>query len=173
MTQNVDRLHQRVGSRDVVELHGNIAEVRCAACSYGEDAGWPLTRGSGFAAEATLPDAERPPRVKGWRELADEPRCPECRNWLRPCVVWFNEALPDEAVARATDAVERCDVFMSIGTSGTVWPAAQFAYDARSRGAKVIEINLDPTPLTREADLALHGRSGEILPELVARMQRA
>lgn len=146
VTQNVDRLHQRAGSRDVVELHGNIHEVRCVACVYREDVG----------------DAE----------LSDEPRCPDCGDWLRPCVVWFNESLPEAAVMQAAEWSQRCDLFLSIGTSALVWPAAQFAYDAASHGARVAEINLEPTPLTHAAHVAIQGRSGEVLPELVSRMKR-
>jgi NAD-dependent deacetylase len=144
ITQNVDRLHQRAGSRDVVELHGNIDEVRCVSCPHREP-------------------------VRG-RAPPDEPRCPRCGNWLRPCVVWFGEMLPEDAVRRASEWAQRCDVFMSLGTSGLVWPAAEFAHAARRGGAKVVEINLEPTPLTPQADLALAGKTGEILPKLVERL---
>src|SRR5262249_54652710 len=101
----------------------------------------------------------------------DEPHCPDCGEWLRPCVVWFGEMLPEAAVARAAELVAQCDVFMSIGTSGLVWPAAQFAYDAKQRGASVIEINLEPTPLTRVADVSIQGRSGEVLPRVILRVR--
>lgn len=145
VTQNVDRLHQRAGSRDVVELHGTIREVRCVACSHRAD-----------ASDTALPD---------------EPRCPDCGDWLRPCVVWFNESLPEAEAARAAEMTQRCDVFLSIGTSGMVYPAAQFAYDAASHGARVVEINLEPTPLTSAAHLSIQGQSGEILPQVVTRLQ--
>lgn len=144
ITQNVDRLHQRAGSRDVVELHGNIDEVRCVSCPFSQ--------------------------TVGRRELPAEPRCPRCGDWLRPCVVWFNEMLPPDAIQRAAAWARECDVFLSIGTSGLVWPAAQFAYDARSNGATLVEINLEPTPLTPHTELALHGRSGELLPQVMERL---
>ena len=146
ITQNVDRLHQRAGSRDVVELHGNIHEVRCVRCPHRADVG-----------DAPLPD---------------EPRCPDCGDWLRPCVVWFGELLPEEAVARAAEWVRRCDLFLSIGTSALVYPAAQFAFNAHSGGARVVEINLEPTPLTPFAHLSLRGRSGELLPAALAALAK-
>jgi NAD-dependent deacetylase len=142
VTQNVDRLHQRAGNRDVIELHGNIDEVRCVNCPHRE--------------------------TVGRAELPDEPRCPACGDWLRPCVIWFGEMLPEQAIVQADEWARRCDVFASIGTSGTVWPASQFAYQARAHGARVVEINLEPTPLSQHTDLALHGRSGDILPRVIA-----
>ncbi len=140
LTQNVDRLHQQAGSRNVAELHGNIREVRCTSCAY--------------------------ERNGGADHLGPEPRCPECGDWLRPCVVWFGEQLPREAVALADQWVARCDVFLSVGTSNVVWPASAFAGLAQNRGARVIEVNLEPTPLTQVADLTLLGKAGELLPVL-------
>lgn len=148
ITQNVDRLHQRAGSRDVVELHGNIDEVRCVACAF-----------RARAAEAAPADS------------SVAPRCPECGDWLRPCVVWFNEMLPEREVARAAEWARQCDLFMSLGTSGLVWPASELAYAAGRDGARVVEINLEPTPLTPHAAISIRGRTGELLPELVRRLE--
>ena len=78
--------------------------------------------------------------------------------------------LPPDAIQRAAAWARECDVFLSIGTSGLVWPAAQFAYDARSNGATLVEINLEPTPLTPHTELALHGGSGELLPQVMERL---
>jgi NAD-dependent deacetylase len=86
---------------------------------------------------------------------------------LRPDVVWFGEALPRDQLEAAVEAARSCEVFFSIGTSGVVQPAASLAFAAHNRGAAVVEINAEPTPLTSKADFAFHGRSGEILPELV------
>ncbi len=95
------------------------------------------------------------------------PRCQKCGGLLRPDVVWFGEALPRDQLEAALAAARACDVFFSIGTSGVVQPAASLAFAAHNRGAAVVEINAEPTPLTPKADYVLRGKSGEILPELV------
>ena len=95
------------------------------------------------------------------------PRCEKCNALLRPDVVWFEESLPRTQLDAAVKATRTCQVFFSIGTSGVVQPAAALAHAAKSEGSVVIEINADPTPLTPKVDYAFHGKSGEILPELV------
>ncbi len=141
ITQNVDGLHRMAGSEKLLELHGNIQRVRCADCHT-------------FA--------------EAWEEdLESVPRCRECGGLLRPDVVWFGEALPRDQLEAAVEAARSCEVFFSIGTSGVVQPAASLAFAAHNRGAVVIEINAEPTPLTPKADYALQGKSGEILPRLV------
>lgn len=141
ITQNVDGLHRLAGSRNVLELHGNIQKVRCADC--------------GAYAETWGDDTE------------SVPRCEFCRGLLRPDVVWFGEALPRAALESAVLAARSCQVFFSIGTSGVVQPAASLAHAARNNGAVVVEINAEPTPLTPKVDFALRGKAGEILPALV------
>jgi len=141
ITQNVDGLHRMAGSLNILELHGNIQRVRCAEC--------------GRFAETWGDDTEC------------VPRCEACGGLLRPDVVWFGENLPRAALEKAVQAARACDVFFSIGTSGIVQPAASLGFAARNRGAVVVEINAEPTPLTPKTDFALHGKSGEILPELV------
>lgn len=141
ITQNVDGLHRMAGSRNVLELHGNIQRVRCSECYT--------------FAEIWGDDSE------------SVPRCEVCGGLLRPDVVWFGEALPRDPLEAAVEAARTCDVFFSIGTSGIVQPAASLAYAARNRGAVVVEINLEPTPLTPKADFFLQGKSGEVLPALV------
>jgi NAD-dependent deacetylase len=141
ITQNVDGLHLEAGSPEVIELHGNLGRVKCF-------------EGCGV--------------VEAWDESSEEvPRCPQCGAYLRPDVVWFGEPLPRSELDAAVEAARKCEVFFSIGTSGLVQPAAALAYAARNRGAVVVEINLEPTPLTEKADFAFHGRAGEILPALV------
>ena len=141
ITQNIDGLHQRAGSQNLVELHGNLRRIRCS-------------RGCGIVDE--------------WQELPENvPVCPHCGALLRPDVVWFGEQLPVDGLQAAIDATDTCQVFFSIGTSGLVQPAASLAFAARSRGAVVIEINYEPTPLTQHTDYAFLGKSGEILPALV------
>jgi NAD-dependent deacetylase len=163
ITQNVDGLHQmafqtlpvfvetthsetegtetlRVFPR-IIELHGNIQRVRCSDC---------------YAFTETWGD-----------DTESVPCCSACGGLLRPDVVWFGEALPRDQLEAAVEASRSCDVFFSIGTSGVVQPAASLAHAARNRGAVLVEINAEPTPLTSKVDYAFQGRSGEILPELV------
>lgn len=142
LTQNVDGLHRRAGSRNVVELHGNIMRSKCSV--------------EGVLVEPYEDDSGVPPS------------CPGCGAFLRPDVVWFGEALPDGAIEEAFDAARDCDVFLSIGTSGLVQPAASLAFEALRRGAVVAEVNPAETPLTRNADYALRGGAGEVLPALVS-----
>lgn len=141
ITQNVDGLHRMAGSQNVLELHGNIQRVRCADC-------YRLT--------------------ESWDDDTDSvPHCKECGGLLRPDVVWFGEALPRDQLEAAVESSRSCDVFISIGTSGVVQPAASLAFAAHNRGATVVEVNAEATPLTPKADYVLPGKSGEILPELV------
>jgi NAD-dependent deacetylase len=141
ITQNVDNLHRLAGSRNVLELHGNIQRVRCADC-------YTFT--------------------ESWDDDTESvPRCDVCGGLLRPDVVWFGEPLPRDQLESAVEAARACDVFFSIGTSGVVQPAASLAFAAHNRGATVVEVNAEPTPLTPKADYFLQGRSGEILPQLV------
>ena len=140
ITQNVDGYHRQAGSKNVLELHGNIQKVKCYDGCGGVD---------------------------NWEESDKVPRCPKCNAHLRPDVVWFGESLPLGAFNAAHKATLECQAFFSVGTSGLVQPAASLAHTARQKGALVIEINLDPTPLTPHVDFALHGKSGEILPALM------
>lgn len=141
ITQNVDGLHQRAGSRNVVELHGNISRVKCF-----ED---------GALVEQWDDSGETPPR------------CPRCGGFLRPDVVWFTESLPEDAFTRALTAASRCEVFLSIGTSTLVYPAAGLPRDALNAGAVVVEVNPNPTPFTPDATHFLPGPAGEVLPALL------
>lgn len=141
ITQNVDGLHRMAGSQNLLELHGNIQRVRCAEC-------YTFTEIWDDDTEAV-------------------PRCRACGGLLRPDVVWFGESLPRDQLEAAVEAARACDVFLSIGTSGVVQPAASLAFAAHNRGALVVEVNAEPTPLTSRADYVLQGKSGEILPGLV------
>lgn len=141
ITQNVDGLHAAAGSADVIELHGNIRRVRCSNCGH--------------------------PAPK-WEESEERlPRCERCSGLLRPDVVWFGEPLPRDELERATAAALGSQVFLSIGTSALVQPAASLPYVAKRAGAIIAEINAERTPLSASADFVLVGRSGEILPQLV------
>jgi NAD-dependent deacetylase len=144
VTQNVDGLHALAGSRDVVEVHGNLRRAKC------------LDRHHPYPGDPPLPDADE----------ADPPPCPVCGSPLRPDVVWFGEMLPEDAVARAWRLAETCDVLLLVGTSGTVWPAAELPHVAKRAGARLIEVNPDPSELTALADVFLQGRAGDVLPRL-------
>jgi NAD-dependent deacetylase len=143
LTQNVDRLHQKAGSVNVVELHGSIVEWRCARCGG-----------------TTIPPPEPFDRFP--------PSSPCCRDVaLRPNVVWFGEALPQRALEAAAAAASACDLFLSIGTSALVYPAAGYIQVAARRGAITVEINRDQTPISTMVDWSIRGRAGEVLPRLV------
>ncbi len=143
VTQNVDGLHARAGSRNLIELHGNIARVKCSR-------------------EHRI--------VAAWDDDGEHvPRCPRCGALLRPDVVWFEEALPAAALAAADVAARECDLLLVVGTSAVVYPAAALPSTAREAGAKVAEINPEPTPLTPLADFVLRSAAGVALPALVAK----
>lgn len=143
ITQNVDRLHQQAGSRNVLELHGNIIENYCSRCKKPHE--------YRYAAD---PDVKEPPR------------CTYCGGMIRPAVVWFGEMLPVDALEAAQDATEECDVFFSIGTSAEVYPAAGLPIEAKRAGALFVEINPQATAITRYADVVIAAPSGEALPAL-------
>jgi NAD-dependent deacetylase len=142
ITQNVDGLHSRAGSEEVVELHGSL---RTASCLEEPGRSFPITP-----------------------EMLEDlpPRCP-CGAVLRPDVVLFGEPLPAQAVDRAVDLARSCDLMLVVGTSMVVYPAAALPYRSLRDGASVVEINTAPTPLTDEPGvLSLRGPAGEVLPEL-------
>ncbi|MBI2809569.1 MAG: NAD-dependent deacylase [Candidatus Melainabacteria bacterium] len=145
ITQNVDGLHRLAGSHNVIELHGNIARHKCL--KYGHVA----------TAVAT--------------DLPEPPRC-DCGSFIRPDVVWFGEALDSQNLSDSFAAAESADVFLVVGTSGLVQPAASFPFVAQRSGAKLIEVNYEQTPLSRKADIFFEGASGVVLPRLVELMRR-
>jgi len=143
VTQNVDGLHHRAGSRRVVELHGNLRETRCFDC-----------------------DAK-----SAWPAQPADPLCARCGGLLRPDVVFFEENLPADTLESARDAAERCDVFVSVGTSNLVWPARELPDVAQSAGAHVFIVNVDMTGQMPPGDRVVHltGTAGDVLPRMVAR----
>ncbi len=141
ITQNVDGLHDRAGSRRILKLHGDIWLMRCVGCGREE-------------INEQVPLAELPPQCS-------------CGALLRPGVVWFGEALPTRIWEEAEQAARRADLFMVVGTSGVVYPAAGLAETARRSGADVVLINPEATALSYVATWALRGPSGEILRRLV------
>ena len=145
ITQNVDGLHRAAGSRNVIELHGDIWIDRCTDC--------------GFEWRAERPSAE------------PLPHCAACNGRVRPGVVWFGEMLPPAAMQQAQGAACACDVMLVIGTSSLVHPAAGLAWAAKQHGARVVEINPEATPLTETADLVITEKAGTALPALVAALR--
>lgn len=141
ITQNIDGLHQRAGSRNVVEIHGNIWQIRCTQfdCNILEQ-------------NYDVPLKELPPK------------CKNCDALGRPNVVWFGEIIPMESIDKTLLAIEQCEVMLVVGTSGVVEPAASMGLVAKQTGKTVIEINLEPTHNSPLYDLTIIGRSGEILP---------
>jgi NAD-dependent deacetylase len=146
ITQNVDGLHRVAGCDDLLELHGCLTRVRCTGCDVIED--------------------------RGHEPLDELPHCARCGAMLRPDIVWFGEMLPDGVWERAETAAVACDCFLVVGTSAIVYPAAGLIAVARLNGAKVIEVNLEHTAATDQADVGLYGPSGEILPGLVRKIFR-
>ena len=141
ITQNIDGLHQKAGSTNILELHGNIWKVRC------------VEEGS-ITENHNTPLEEIPPH------------CPDCGALLRPHVVWFGESLSSSVIQNAFLLSSNCEVMFVIGTSAMVQPAASLPLSASQTGAKVVEINPDPTPLTAYSDFSFRGKAGEILPML-------
>jgi NAD-dependent deacetylase len=142
ITQNVDGLHERAGTERLVRLHGSIWRMRCWQHCSAAPRDWH---------DDTTPLPNLPPR------------CPHCSGLARPAVVWFGEALDPEDVRLASEAAA-CDVFLAVGTSAVVYPAAGFLHLAKRHGAFTVEINVDATEATSVVDAALQGKAEEILP---------
>jgi NAD-dependent deacetylase len=140
ITQNVDGLHREAGSKHVLEIHGNLWEVRCTKCGM-----------------LTLDRSQ---------DMGRLPQCIKCTGLLRPNVVWFGESLDPDILGRAFEAARNCEVMLIVGTSGIVQPAASLSLHAKQGGAVVAEINLDRTPQSGQMDFVLTGKAGEILPML-------
>ena len=139
VTQNVDSLHQRAGSKKVIEFHGNLFEERCFTCGT----------------TAVENDAQ------------EVPDCPACGGNLRPGVVWFGESIPEAALNESCAAAMECDVFLSAGTSSLVYPAAGLASLAAENGATVAEINPNTTTHASDFHFAIAEKSGVVFPKLL------
>ncbi|GAB4374278.1 MAG: NAD-dependent deacylase [Calditrichia bacterium] len=146
ITQNVDNLHRVAGSKNILELHGNIMRNKCSECQTPYEGEFDLEAGI--------------------------PRCPKCNGLIRPDVVWFGEILPFDVLHAAQEASMQCDIFFSIGTSSVVEPAASLPFIAKGNGAFVVEINTENTPLTESCDEHLRGEATKILPELLFALQK-
>lgn len=145
ITQNVDGLHQQAGSKSALEIHGSIWTLRCTACRRE----W---------LDRTVP-------------LPLPPYC-ECGALARPGVVWFGENLPLTVWTQAESATRSCDVFLVVGTSAVVYPAAGLIPLARSAGAKIIEVNIEATPVSGLVNYTFTGPAAEVLPQLINKNAR-
>ncbi len=146
VTQNVDNLHAAAGSKSILELHGNIYRNKCVDCE------------GLFEFESDIdPD--------------NIPQCGICGGKIRPDVVWFGEMLDPKIINTAFARSKEADVFLSVGTSAIVHPAATLPVVAKNHGATLVEINVEETSLTKLADFNFSGKSGEILPQLVAQLK--
>jgi len=145
ITQNVDGLHRRAGNTRLIEIHGNLWQVRCV-------------REGRVHEDYRCPLPEIPPRCA-------------CGALLRPHVVWFGESLDERDLTRAYRLIEECDLLLVVGTSAVVQPVASFPIMAKHGGALVIEVNRDPTPLSSLADESIQGKAGEILPALLEKIK--
>jgi NAD-dependent deacetylase len=151
ITQNVDDLHERAGSRDVLHLHGRLARPYCEQCSEP----WTLP------AQPSLPD-------EGTR--IDPPACMGCGGRVRPGVVWFGESLPGREWLAATEAASRCEVFFCVGTSSLVYPAASLTSVAMGAGAVTVQVNPNPTEIDDAVTWSIRGAAGEVLPRTVEKV---
>ena len=149
ITQNVDDLHRQAGSKALLEIHGNHTLLRCLEChTRFEPAAIPVD-------EASLP-----------------PRCPDCGGVIKGDTVHFGEPIPPDVLRGCYAAVERCDCMLVIGTTATVYPAAEFPFEVLRRGGPVIEVNPYESELTQAATLSLTGPGGTVLPRLVHHVER-
>lgn len=140
ITQNIDNLHKRAGSKTVAELHGNIERNYCLGCGKRYD-GEEFDRNGSF-------------------------RCSECGGLIRPDIVWFGEMLPEEEWALAEEAAQRADVMFVVGTSSVVYPAAELPTTVRRNGGKIVEVNIEETPLSDSADFSFKGSASMVLSEI-------
>ncbi len=150
ITQNVDGLHQRAGSRKVIELHGNLRYAVCINCGN----------------RISLEEA-----IKLFEKKNSAPRCPKCGGLLKPDVVFFGEPLPQGALKAAFEEARKADVVLVVGSSLVVTPAAYVPMIAKENGAKLIIVNLEETAMDHLADVVIRGRAGEILPKIVERVK--
>lgn len=168
MTQNVDGLHDRAGSSRVLSLHGNLLQVRCSnGCALYHRNDESREAQEVFAGDAAAAFAAREVEHDDDFAAIDVPRCPHCGEYLRPDVVWFGEMLPTQTLDEAFAEAERCDLFLSVGTSALVQPAASLPLVAVTRGVPVIEINPASTPISDQMTLSIRGTAGETLSAIL------
>jgi NAD-dependent deacetylase len=138
VTQNIDGMHQRAGNNNVIELHGSLWRLRCPSHGISEDIG----------------------------ETFKSFKCEHCGKWLRPDIIWFGDMLNHDVISEANIIIRQCNLFISIGTSGVVWPAAGFPKIARDNGAFCIEINPEPNEMSYLYNETIRETAGNALPHL-------
>lgn len=143
ITQNIDNLHERAGSREIFELHGNIERNYCIKCKT-------------FYNEII--------------ENSEIPKC-KCGGLIRPDVVWFGELLPEDQFDQSEKAASECDLFFVVGTSAVVYPAASLIYTAKQHGAYIFEVNIKETEISSFAHKTLIGKAGILLPQILSELQ--
>ncbi len=156
ITQNVDALHEKAGTKHLLEYHGSFAKLRCISCNS-------RFRRDEFDLEKLLQEDELPPR------------CPSCRGVVKSDGVAFGEPIPGDVAQQSLEEAWKCDLMLICGTSAVVFPFASLPRIARERGAAtIIEVNAEPTPLTREgiSDYLIAGKTGEALPDIVEAVKR-
>ncbi len=156
ITQNVDALHEKAGTKNLLEYHGNLTKLRCTSCGV-------RLREVEFDLQKLLKEGKLPPH------------CPRCRGIIKYDTVAFGEAIPSDVAYKSQEEAMRCDLMLICGTSAVVYPFATLPRLARQRGGvTIIEINAEPTPLTEEgiSDYLLQGKTGEILPRIVAEVKK-
>lgn len=145
ITQNIDNLHRRAGSRTIYELHGNIERNYCIQCKTYYNEELPL--------EGKIP------------------KCTKCGGLIRPDVVWFGEYLPQDQFIASENAARDCDIFFVVGTSAVVFPAASLIYTARDNGAYIVEVNIAETEISRIANESFYGEAGKVLPVIIEKLK--
>jgi NAD-dependent deacetylase len=148
ITQNVDDLHERAGSQNVLHLHGSIQTARCSDCGH-------FYKHPETSVIFEFPESSIEP-----------PECEKCGEWVRPNVVWFGESLPVKELREAEQAVNKCDLMLIVGTSGLVYPAANLPMAAIRRKITTIQVNPTETDLDTKVTFDLKGKAGVLLPEL-------
>jgi len=161
ITQNIDRLHQKAGSVNVVELHGSLWETRCTKCGVIKE-----NRDSPICASLKDKGAPDPTQTEARIPIDQLPTC-SCGGLLRPNVVWFNENLNPDILNASFDAAQNCDLLLVVGTSSIVYPAAMLAPEAAKNGALVAEFNIEETDLTDKFRYLFKGKAGVTMPYIL------
>jgi NAD-dependent deacetylase len=156
ITQNIDALHEKAGTKKLLEYHGSFAKLRCVSCDL-------RFRRDEFDLAKLMQEKQLPPR------------CPKCRGVVKSDTVFFGEAIPSDVAQQSLEEAWKCDVMLVCGTSAVIYPFANLPRVAKQKGmVTIIEVNSDPTPLTEEgiSDYLIQGKTGEILPRIVEEVKR-
>lgn len=156
ITQNIDSLHEKAGTEHLLEFHGSVAKLRCVSCNF-------RMRRDEIDMETLIRDYGLPPR------------CPKCQGIIKTDGVFFGEPIPSDVAEKSYEEAYKCDLMLICGTSAVVYPFANLPRIARQvKGARIIEVNAEPTPLTEDniSDYIIMGKTGEILPTIVEEVRK-